>query len=213
MSYLNHKDFTVEELVNIINTELQKSDNFTKIISEVFGKGESTIRNKLTRSGYKRVNNKYILVKRDDSKTEVIQEIKLEYDDSNTEVRQEMKEKCDNSNTEVIQEIKLEYDDSKTEVIPSELKVNLIELAKDYKRIMRVVEEVESLNDISSYLKNDRGIVIDLPLEWDKEFRTSIRVNDVIWRQFSDFCEENKRITKRELVSMALLEYMQKYKK
>lgn len=55
---------------------------------------------------------------------------------------------------------------------------------------------------------NSNNMIVQLPMENDKNFKASIRVNDVIWTQFKDFCKEHKQFTQKELISQALLDYM-----
>lgn len=203
MGSLEYKKLTIDELVSIINTELKNGNNLTKIARELFSVNESSIRKKLNKVGYRRVNDQFILV-----------DTIKENDNDKTEVRQEIKQ--------YIKPIESTSENKGSLIIPNNLKVNLIELAKDYERIMNVVKMVEeseydkmsySKYDKVSYSEYDNEINIRLPLETVKDFRATTRVNNVIWGQFDDFCKENKEFTKRDLVSMALLEYMQKYKK
>lgn len=203
MSSLEYKKLSIDELVSIINTELKNGNNLTKIARELFLVNESSIRKKLNKVGYRRVNDQFILV-----------DTIKEDDNDKTEVRQEIKQD--------IKPIESTSENKGSLIIPNNLKVNLIELAKDYERIMNVVKMVEeseydkmsySKYDKVSYSEYDNEINIRLPLETVKDFRATTRVNNVIWGQFDDFCKENKEFTKRDLVSMALLEYMQKYGK
>lgn len=55
---------------------------------------------------------------------------------------------------------------------------------------------------------NSNNMIVQLPVENDKNFKASIRVNDVIWSQFKDFCKDHKQFTQKELISQALLDYM-----
>ena len=203
MSSFEYKKLSIDELVSIINTELKNGNNLTKIARELFSVNESSIRKKLNKVGYRRVNDQFILV-----------DTIKEDDNDKTEVREEIKQDT--------KPIESTSENKGSLIIPNNLKVNLIELAKDYERIMNVVKMVEeseydkmsySKYDKMSYSEYDNEINIRLPLETVKDFRATTRVNNVIWGQFDDFCKENKEFTKRDLVSMALLEYMQKYKK
>ena len=203
MSSFEYKKLSIDELVSIINTELKNGNNLTKIARELFSVNESSIRKKLNKVGYRRVNDQFILV-----------DTIKEDDNDKTEVREEIKQDT--------KPIESTSENKGSLIIPNNLKVNLIELAKDYERIMNVVKMVEeseydkmsySKYDKVSYSEYDNEINIRLPLETVKDFRATTRVNNVIWSQFDDFCKENKEFTKRDLVSMALLEYMQKYKK
>lgn len=76
-----------------------------------------------------------------------------------------------------------------------------------------LVEMIEAYKSKNTTVNTDKTeIIVELPLDETKEFKTSIRVNKVIWEQFKEFCKNNKNYTQKDLVSMAMLEYMQKYK-
>jgi hypothetical protein len=116
--------------------------------------------------------------------------------------------KYDNINTVVIKEKTEEYDKGNTVVInKNEIQDKIIGLAKNYDKILKIIEEYDK-----QYDKEYDGIIIELPIETIKDFRTSIRVNNVIWEQFNEFANNYKEFTKRDLLSMALKEYMDKYK-
>ena len=52
-------------------------------------------------------------------------------------------------------------------------------------------------------------IVIDLPEAKDK--RTTILINEQIYQQFNEFCDNHKEYSKKDLMAMALHEYINKY--
>lgn len=62
----------------------------------------------------------------------------------------------------------LDVDDDKNIVIPSDLRYNIIELAKNYDRIIAVVKKLEEEKYNGEY---DNGITIELPLETVKDYR------------------------------------------
>lgn len=76
-----------------------------------------------------------------------------------------------------------------------------------------LMEMIEAYKVNKNTVTTDKTeIIVELPLDESKEFKTSIRVNKVIWEQFKEFCKSNKNYTQKDLVSMAMLEYMKKYK-
>lgn len=85
-----------------------------------------------------------------------------------------------------------------------QIKSNLMELAKNYDKIMILINSDKSMND---------GIIIELPVETTDNYRTTVRINNVVWENFREFCVQNKMFTQRDLLSMALTEYLNKYKK
>lgn len=116
--------------------------------------------------------------------------------------------KYDNSITKVIKKENVEYDNSITPIInQKEIQDKIIGLAQNYDKILKMMQEYDK-----KYDKEYDGLTIELPIETIRDFRTSIRVNNVIWEQFNDFANNHKEFTKRDLLSMALKEYMNKYK-
>lgn len=111
-------------------------------------------------------------------------------------------------NTVVIKNEEREYDNSNTIVMnKNEIQDKIIVLAQNYDKILKIIEEYDKQYD------NEYGsIIVELPIETVKEFRTTIRVNNIIWEQFNEFTNKYKEFTKRDLLSMALKEYMDKYK-
>lgn len=61
--------------------------------------------------------------------------------------------------------------------------------------------------------KKSKGLTVKLPEENNRGFKTSVRVNDVVFNEFREFCKDHKEFSQKELLSMALLEYLQKHSK
>lgn len=77
-----------------------------------------------------------------------------------------------------------------------------------------LIEMIEGYKKDKNLNIKDNQIYLELPLENEdeKDFKTSIRVNKKIWEEFKIFCKDQRSYTQKELVSMALKEYMGKYK-
>lgn len=82
-------------------------------------------------------------------------------------------------------------------------------------------ENIEILKELVLYYKcnkesntNSNGIVIDLIDDKHKDNGNpkSVRVNYFIWEEWKEFTSENN-FSSKDLISMALKEYMNKYKK
>ncbi|MGL5753066.1 MAG: integrase, partial [Paraclostridium sp.] len=56
----------------------------------------------------------------------------------------------------------------------------------------------------------DKGIKISLPD--DEVVRTTVRANKTVLDTWNEFCSRNKEFSKQDLISMAMLEYIEKYK-
>lgn len=71
--------------------------------------------------------------------------------------------------------------------------------------------QVESLKEEIEKLE-DSVIVIDLMDDTDLNASPkSIRINFFVWDEWQDFCDKNDQYSKKQLVSMALKEYMEKH--
>lgn len=196
----------INKIALYINAELSKGRTQKDIEINDFKVNERVIEKKLKRKGYKKINNQYVLENLNNK----------EYDNSNTlattkepkvisRLQEDKKNKYDNNMTIVTED---KYDNSNTLVINDiNIKNNLLELAKNYNKILRIIERYDK-----EYDKEYDSIVIELPVETIKDFRTSIRVNNIIWEQFNTFANEHKEFTKRDLLSQALKEYIENHK-
>lgn len=185
----------INEVVEYLNNELSKGRTQKEIEINDFKVNERVIAKRLTSRGYKKIDNQYI-----------------KYDNSNTGVIKTNKNKYDNNHTVVIRDDKLEYDNSNTLVInQKEIQNKLIGLAQNYDKILKIIQEYDQ-KYAAQYDKEYVGIVVELPIETKTDFRATIRVNNVIWDNFSNFANNHKEFTKRDLISMALKEYMENHK-
>lgn len=185
----------IGEVVVYLNNELAKGRTQKEIEINDFKVNERVIAKRLISRGYRKIDNQYI-----------------KYDNSNTRVIKGNKNKYDNNHTEVIGDDKQEYDNSNTLVInQKEIQNKLIGLAQNYDKILKIIQEYDQKYD-AQYDKEYAGIVVELPIETKTDFRATIRVNNVIWDNFSNFANNHKEFTKRDLISMALKEYMENHK-
>ncbi|WP_303007071.1 hypothetical protein [Romboutsia ilealis] len=79
-------------------------------------------------------------------------------------------------------------------------------LIDNYDVLMEMVEQFKKTNVLPR-----KKILMNLPHEEDKSYKISMRVNKTVMDQFKVFCSNNKNFTQKELLSMALVEYMEKY--
>lgn len=187
----------IEQLVRYINMKLSENESLSvnKLCDKIDIK-RSTLKSRLSKANYifNMEHRQYI---KDDKSS-----IKVKHEVIATKIDND-----DRPNTEVMQQIEL-TDDSNTLVIDDKIKDNLIGLANNYDRIMSLIDGYDR-----KYDKEYDGISIELPIETIKDFRTTIRVNNVVWEQFKEFSQEHKEFTQRDLLSMALLDYINKNKK
>ena len=86
---------------------------------------------------------------------------------------------------------------------------HLQDFISNYKIIMQMIAMFKDNKQIDA---DNKSITIELPYEDDKSFKASYRVNKTINKQFKEFCKQHKEFTAKDLLSMALKEYMDKYK-
>lgn len=152
-------------------------------ISEALKVNESTIRKKLTSNGYKRLNNQYVL--KDDMCNQECNTLK--------------------KNKEITNNITNVFNNT-------EFKDNMLFLHNEINVLKDIIKQFKQDDKSNTNVIELReGIKINLPESNIK--RTTIRINEVIWDMFNQFVDENKPFDKHDLMGMALLEYISKYKK
>ncbi len=103
----------------------------------------------------------------------------------------------------------LEIIDTTTPTNTSSLDAKIRDVLKD---------DIDVLKEmIDKYKQNmevhNTSIVVDLIDDRHlKQYPKSVRVNEFIWEEWSKFSEEHDRFSKKELISMALKEYMEKHR-
>lgn len=180
----------LKEVAEYMNIEIAKERTQKDIEINDFKVNERVIAKRLKHGGYIKENNKWILKNN-------------KYDDINIEV---INNKYESSNTKVI-----EKKEDNNFLLNTDIKNKMINLAQNYDKIMSLLEKYDNVS-YSEYDKQYDNIEIELPIETKKDFRTSIRINNVIWEMFDKFAEDHSEFTKRDLLSMALKEYINKYK-
>ena len=92
------------------------------------------------------------------------------------------------------------------------LQVNTIDYLTDNISILK--EIIDKYSNTKLNTKSNTGIVIDLVDDKDLKPKTkAVRGNYLRSDEWQKFCDENKYFSKQDLISMALKEYMEKYKK
>lgn len=94
----------------------------------------------------------------------------------------------------------------------SEFKDNMLFLHNEIDILKNIIKQFKQDDKSNTNVIELReGIKINLP-ESDIK-RTTIRINEDVWDMFNQFVDENKPFDKHDLMGMALLEYINKYKK
>lgn len=187
---LLNKDNILEQ-VEYINKILRgKKKGFNRISMEDFNQTPQDLMEQLKSFGYIRVKNQFVLqdVGQGAGQVNIVEE--------GQSVRQDVV----HSKTDVIVLPK------KENVVPIE-KENYQKLMSNFDILMEMVEKYKKSNEIPV-----SDIVVQLPYESDKNYKTSIRIHKEVFEGFKLFCSKHKEFSQKELISMALVEYMEKYK-
>ncbi len=78
----------------------------------------------------------------------------------------------------------------------------------DSKELEEIKNKVEELYN---WYKSQGNSIIKIDLPESNIKRTTIRINEKIWDDFDEFCENHKPYDKHTLMAQALKEYMEKY--
>lgn len=186
MIWSNLRKCKIEDIVGYINEKIEEHGSLMKV-ADILEVNESTIRKHLTSKGYKRINNKFVL------KDDIC---------NPREHTQEFSTCCESNTSE------------NTNVINfADIKDNMIYLSNEMETLKDMIQWFKAKDDKSntSVIEVVEGIKINLPEANIK--RTTIRINEKVWDMFNELVEENKPMDKHDLMGMALLEYINKYKK
>ena len=114
-------------------------------------------------------------------------------------------------NTNIIN--KEEAPENLINAIPEGFKENMIELVTQYDQIQEMINwfNNKDIIDDTNIIEVSTGIKIDLPDAPIK--RTTIRVNESVWNDFLELADANSEFDKHNLLSMAIKEYIEKYRK
>ena len=204
MGYRIFENLNIE--VTYVNQELLKGRSLTKIAVEDYGyKNESSLRKRLTKGGlYKRVGQQFVRHNLD------IDTSKEESD----KVRQDSRQVVTGTETTKVEGgtgIIEVIDVTKSSIVTSSaFEEKYKGLTDNYDILMKMIEDYKKAGIDS--IKNDRGLVIELPPE-TKEARVTFRINGTIYEEFNKFTKENKQFKVKELVSAALMEFVNRYSK
>jgi fructose-1-phosphate kinase PfkB-like protein len=87
----------------------------------------------------------------------------------------------------------------------------VVDLVKHYdmiKELLKWFKNKEYENSIIEVIQDNR---IEIDLETEETKRTTILINKKIYDDFNVFCQRHKEYDKKDLLSMALKEYIQKH--
>lgn len=184
----------IEDQIKYINEELKKGSTLTNTCKNI-GIGRTTVRDRALKHSYAYDSslNQYIGATNAANKTTVSA--------PKVPIRNDM-------STPIVPD----KSDLSTPIVSKEMTSRLIKLCNNYDKILDVIEWFENDRDKTNVIEVVQGIKINLPEEKDTNFRKTLRVNDEVWKQFSKFCDGHKEFTQKDLLSQALLDYMENHK-
>ena len=206
MNKENFNALTIQQRVDLVNSYLIKGKSMIDIFKRecIIESNESSVRKKFSKNGFKynREKKQYIQTNeipkpKEYSKKDII---KKQYPKSSIAV-------IPLKNTSQAVPSK-EYPNSNTMVVSVD----------KTETFLKLVEQQPELEELLNWWKNEKNI-IDIPEITlnKKEFTGKIMAKTFktyrnIIDKFLGFCDKHNEYTQRDLVAMALLEYIQKYK-
>lgn len=190
-----NRENVIEE-VQYINKILRgKKKGFKRISEEDYNLSDSKIISILNDLGYIKYKNQFV-----EQDMEQVSKRRKGQDVGHTVVQTLESSKSQDNKVIVVQ--------GDGNVIQGQNKLNLLELMDNHNILMEMIEIYKKTKVVHGC-----GIVVQLPSEDDKLYKTSIRINKVVYEEFKKFCEDHREFSQKELISMALVEYMERYKK
>lgn len=97
-------------------------------------------------------------------------------------------------------------------VYDDEVMTNPLTTTEIKERLIRIEELIRRYlaNEPLQNYQPSNELIVDIPS--GKEIRVTIRVNEKIWQEFNDFCEKRPHFYKKDLLGIALLDFMEEYK-
>lgn len=169
--------------VNYINEELIKGLTLTKICKNI-NIGRTTIRDRFVKDGYS----------------------------FSKEKNQYLKDSNDKSNCKVIHENNIVQNNKSKAVIEfNSIKNDLLQLLENKDDILKIVKEYKNKSKVIDIPELN---INDIPSNMQKDITTrSLKIYDPIYKLFNNLCNKYSSIKKQDLISLALLEFCNKYKK
>lgn len=202
------KGLSVEQLVDYINKELQKDEKLgINKLCDREGLKNSTVKSRLNRNGYKynSEERKYYKITNSNSKSNT-------NNDTNSIAKINTKKKIKNDNS--IEKIKDEkYTKDNTNKITNDI---LLDLMQNIKRLEDRLDKIEKNTKDNTKVITKRNIKNNIGymnIKNTKDTTTkSIRLYTEVKAELDKYIEEHKEVKVIDIVSFAILEYINKNK-
>lgn len=202
------KGLSVEQLVDYINKELQKDEKLgINKLCDREGLKNSTVKSRLNRNGYKynSEEREYYKITNSNSKSNT-------NNDTNSIAKINTKKKIKNDNS--IEKIKDEKDTKdNTNIITNDI---LLDLMQNIKRLENRLDKIEKNTKDNTKVITKRNIKNNIGymnIKNTKDTTTkSIRLYTEVKAELDKYIEEHKEVKVIDIVSFAILEYINKNK-
>lgn len=177
-------ELNIDEQIKFFNKELEKGNSLSKICKSI-GIGRSTVSDRFKKINYKfnKESNLYETIENNDSNTNVSKE--------------ENKNKLiDIPITNTVNEV--------IDISNEDIKKNLLDLASNYEIIQKIIMDYKCNTSVIK-----KQIVIDLPESESKLI--TWRANQKVVEIFNEFANKNNQFKKVDLLSQALLDFVNRY--
>lgn len=200
--------------IDVINGYLAEGKSVAEI-REIYGIGERTWQRRISEMGYKYYQKLGRYSKKLPKKEDMFKK-KANTDknySSNTVVIKEANiDNYDNSTKEI--QVQADRNDNDIANIENLDLKKMADLIKDYDKIKKVLswyDRLEEYDENESVIEVMPNNTINIDLDNNGDKQTSVKINKTVWNDFSEFWNKHKEFDKKDLMSMALKEYMQKY--
>lgn len=202
---------SIEQLVEYVNRELAKGRTMRDIEINDFKVNDRVIVKRLTRRGYKRLGNEFNKVITEDIK-EVIQEDNKVIE----EPKQEDIKVIENNKSKLIQKYNQNISDEKETTNKSNIIQRYNQSISDEK-LMELVNLIEPIKEMLEEYNRNKNIVdanvIELRPKAITEVKQKLFKVDVdVLEQWEEFVLKHKEFKVQHLISLALQEFINKYK-
>lgn len=204
----------IEDQVKYINTQLEKEGASLTGVCKVIGIGRSTVRERFRKSGFTFDKNINEYVKNNNVNGRVTPCVtKFNKDKIQLKPVEEIKNIKNNTGVIVnVPDVLINNNGLTMTEDQEEIGRKMGELLSMFDTIMEMAKVFENRKE--SLDGGDNEIVINLIDDRHMEQKTrSFRVNYFILEQWDQFTEKNRYHSKKDLLSMAMLEYMERHSK
>ncbi|MGL5412199.1 hypothetical protein [Cetobacterium sp.] len=185
----------IESIISNINDMLEQGKTMAEIEKNEFSVNARVIHKRLERLGYKRIDNQYTL--------------------TDIKGRQNVGQKVGPNKKDKEVQVVRHKDRQDVEILSSNNIDKLFDKEKDIEKLKGLItryDEIVSFLDKISPVTISENIIINLPIEeGKKDFKATVRINKLVWEQFNEFCKERKQYSKKDLISQALIEFIENH--